>query len=187
MATRDPVRRRLYRAISPCLVSAIAACSPVAAPGIDRTDGLGWVDGGCFATAASAPALGSEIRLLWLGAGGIESTRLASGPLTGDACDARLAGRTGRIGGGLDASFYRVEPDPGNGVAFGVIGAPSTLRLIDGRSSVDLDGDGKRESFTICSTSEGLQLDVWPDEPRQGVALWSAYYYLGYDLEPTCP
>ena len=37
-----------------------------------------------------------------------------------------------------------------------------------------------------CTSSEGLHLTLWAGEPLKGRRLWHAYYYLGYDVEPTC-
>jgi hypothetical protein len=51
----------------------------------------------------------------------------------------------------------------------------------------DLNGDGHEDYFTECSTSEGVQFNIWTDAPYKNKALWSAYYYLGYDVEPNCP
>ena len=37
-----------------------------------------------------------------------------------------------------------------------------------------------------CTSSEGLHLTLWAGEPLKGKRLWHMYYYLGYDVEPTC-
>ncbi len=41
--------------------------------------------------------------------------------------------------------------------------------------------------LTMCATAEGLSFDIWVDEPFQSQAIWSGYYYLGYDVDRTCP
>ena len=56
-----------------------------------------------------------------------------------------------------------------------------------GRIHTDVNSDGHQDYFTECSTSEGVQFNVWSGSPYKGKALWSAYYYLGYDTEPNCP
>jgi hypothetical protein len=48
----------------------------------------------------------------------------------------------------------------------------------------DLDGDGAAETVTECTSLEGVHVVVSPGE---GKSSWHAYYYLGYDVEPTCP
>jgi len=54
----------------------------------------------------------------------------------------------------------------------------------DGR--VDLDGDGRFESFMSCTSSEGVHLTVWSGPVNDGTRLWHRYVYLGSDTEPTC-
>jgi hypothetical protein len=58
-------------------------------------------------------------------------------------------------------------------VAFGAVRA---------RSATDPDGDGKRELFQQCASTEGLHLTIWTGKTRR----WHAYHYLGYDLQPNC-
>jgi hypothetical protein len=50
----------------------------------------------------------------------------------------------------------------------------------------DIDGDGKREFFRACASSEGLHLTVWSGRPLHGRRRWHIYQYLGYDLEANC-
>jgi hypothetical protein len=57
--------------------------------------------------------------------------------------------------------------------AIGVARAPA---------ATDVDGDGKRELFMRCASTEGLHLTVWTGRTRR----WHAYFYLGYDVEPNC-
>lgn len=51
----------------------------------------------------------------------------------------------------------------------------------------DLNNDGLPDSFTSCATSEGISFDVWGSTAYKSQNLWNAYYYLGYDIESTCP
>lgn len=50
----------------------------------------------------------------------------------------------------------------------------------------DIDQDGRGEYFRSCGSSEGLHLTVWSGIPLEGVLRWHHYYYLGYDIKPTC-
>jgi hypothetical protein len=61
------------------------------------------------------------------------------------------------------------------------------VRIVAGRAEADLDRDGVPEHFQSCASREGLHATVWSGEPNQRPSRWSRYYYLGYDLEPTCP
>jgi hypothetical protein len=44
----------------------------------------------------------------------------------------------------------------------------------------------KQVYFRSCTSSEGIHMSAWLDEPLKGERLWHLYYYLGYDLESTC-
>lgn len=64
---------------------------------------------------------------------------------------------------------------------------PSNPIRIAGRIvSVDLNGDGRREYFRQCTSNEGVHLTVWSGKPLVGKRVWHWYYYLGYDVEPSC-
>lgn len=97
----------------------------------------------------------------------------ADGP---DGCpalleDRRDANRAHRL------SFYRVEPALLSG----------SLPPADADAVLDTNGDGRRDTFSQCTTAEGVQFSVWADDVGQGEPLWSGYYYLGYDVQPDCP
>lgn len=51
----------------------------------------------------------------------------------------------------------------------------------------DLNNDGLPDSFSSCATSEGISFDVWGSTAYKSQNLWNGYYYLGYDIESTCP
>lgn len=55
-----------------------------------------------------------------------------------------------------------------------------------GKASVDLDNDGRREFFRDCTSNEGVHLTVWTGVPLLGKRRWHFYYYLGYDVVPSC-
>lgn len=41
-------------------------------------------------------------------------------------------------------------------------------------------------NFRICASAEGLHLTVWEGKPVTGKRVWHRYFYLGYDMQPTC-
>ena len=75
------------------------------------------------------------------------------------------------------------EPLP---AAIAVIDAKKPIVARRGIASGDLDGDGRREFFRTCTSSEGSHLTIWSGKPLQGKKRWHSYYYLGYDVVPTC-
>jgi hypothetical protein len=52
--------------------------------------------------------------------------------------------------------------------------------------SGDLAGNGGREFFRLCNSTEGIHLTVWSGKPLIGKRKWHTYYYLGYDMQPNC-
>jgi hypothetical protein len=58
----------------------------------------------------------------------------------------------------------------------------AAIGLARARSATDVDGDGKRELFMRCASTEGLHFTVWTGRTRR----WHVYLYLGYDVEPNC-
>jgi hypothetical protein len=52
--------------------------------------------------------------------------------------------------------------------------------------TADLDRDGQDEFFRSCTSAEGIHFTVWSGKPLDGKLRWHEYYYLGYDVSPTC-
>lgn len=45
---------------------------------------------------------------------------------------------------------------------------------------------GEPVTVRSCSSNEGVHLTAWRGKPLEGRRLWHAYWYLGYDVEPSC-
>ncbi|MGD0590815.1 MAG: hypothetical protein ABSA44_08460 [Bacteroidota bacterium] len=69
---------------------------------------------------------------------------------------------------------------------FGLIVPAERLSVNGPAVSGDIDLDGIKEEFRLCTSSEGIHLTIWSGKPLQGTRRWHRYYYLGYDVEPTC-
>ncbi len=101
------------------------------------------------------------------------------GPL--DSCE--MMTRSGVVG-----PFYRLAlqgrvPDgPLLGVA--AVGAPRPIAA-DGLARLTW-GQFKHASVRSCTSREGLHLTIWEGEPLKTRRLWHHYWYLGYDVEPSC-
>jgi hypothetical protein len=86
------------------------------------------------------------------------------------------------------------------GPYYGIAGAPaaddtSMAVAILGDVHADLSDDLVRVTFgttgeplTVrsCSSHEGVHLTAWRGRPLEGTRVWHAYWYLGYDVEPSC-
>ena len=84
---------------------------------------------------------------------------------------------------GKKGTFDLSVPQP---PAIGFVGSAAPVLVKRGIARADLNGDGTLEFFRICTSNEGNHLTVWSGEPLQGKKRWHSYYYLGYDVEPTC-
>ena len=76
-------------------------------------------------------------------------------------------------------------PDPATvWVAFA--GKLSTHRIGSGALAVRLDVVHSEVQVRSCTSHEGLHLTAWSGAPLTSRRLWHQYYYLGYDVEPSC-
>ena len=78
------------------------------------------------------------------------------------------------------------DPLAASDVGIGVIGAPSLCRIDDGQVRCDIEGDGTSAYFRFCTSNEGIHLTAWSGTPPEGERRWHAYYFLAYDVEPSC-
>lgn len=67
-----------------------------------------------------------------------------------------------------------------------LINPTNKIQVLKGAARIDLNNDGKGEFFRKCTSNEGLHFTVWSGKPLRGERLWHSYYYLGYDVEPSC-
>lgn len=93
----------------------------------------------------------------------------------------------------VDESFYSLQLEReadidsrDTGVPLIAVIAPKPLTISRGRATTDLDKDGRLEFFRYCASSEGLHFTVWTGAPLTGKRRWHFYYYLGYDVVPSC-
>jgi hypothetical protein len=70
--------------------------------------------------------------------------------------------------------------------AIALINPISPVTLRGGVAGGDVDGDGRTETFRICTSNEGQHLSIWSGKALQGKRRWHFYYYLGYDVVPSC-
>jgi hypothetical protein len=71
-------------------------------------------------------------------------------------------------------------------IALAIVKPAGGASIKKGLVSLDLDGDGRREYFRKCTSSEGVHLTVWSGRPLESKRRWHYYYYLRYDVVPTC-
>ena len=72
------------------------------------------------------------------------------------------------------------------GPYFAVLSPVSQFKMRGREVVATLEGIPKPVSFRVCASSEGLHFTVWRGKPLVGMRLWHCYFYLGYDVEPSC-
>jgi hypothetical protein len=65
-------------------------------------------------------------------------------------------------------------------------GKLSTRRVTSGAIAARLSPDHPAVRVRSCTSREGVHLTAWSGAPLTSRRLWHQYYYLGYDVEPTC-
>ena len=157
--------------------------SPAKAP-LPIEKRTGWLHGACLAIDNNALAAESPVAIVSLGdETAVIDARIAGVTTASTTCPALLDERRAtNMSKGI--SFYEVRLPPNTTLELG-IGVVGNAARVD--KGLDVSGDGIADMFTQCSTSEGVSFAVWSGKPYQGAALWSGYYYLGYDAEATCP
>jgi hypothetical protein len=89
----------------------------------------------------------------------------------------------------VPAPYYAVNAAPAAnglpGLAVAIVGRFEAERR---GSAVVLRAGRTMDQIRVraCASSEGLHLTLWSGAPLKGTRLWHLYYYLGYDVEPTC-
>jgi len=67
------------------------------------------------------------------------------------------------------------------------IALPSQWSVKSTRSGVRASGRSSSNiAFRSCTSREGVHLTAWQGKPLKGHRLWHEYFYLGYDVEPSC-
>lgn len=155
---------------------------------VDKADTVlfGWFDHGCFATLKKNLSQGTKIFVVTLDDPQLISSAKVIGPANPQNCGPLAADRR-QQNESEGLSFYEIKSADTFGLAIGVIGEVSHAKVKNGVVRAELGNDGTFERFTLCATSEGLSFGVWALKPYEGKAIWSGYYYLGYDVERTCP
>lgn len=151
---------------------------------------VGWIHGACLAIRNSTLEPGRRLTLIVFSDKPVlRQTTIKA--VTPQECPALLPDRAA-VNRRSDLSYYALD-DHGQDVNDMALGVVTDRKLSDlavmssTMVRLDLDGDGKPEIISTCASREGIHFFVWPGKAYQGKPLWRDYYYVGYDLTPTCP
>jgi hypothetical protein len=186
------VTNRLALAVVAFLSSVLLACTSSAQVSTSKGEtgeldrSVGWMHDGCLAIRNSDLSAGTQLVVVKLGeVQEIVGATILGRASSGKECPALLDDRKA-VNAKQGTYFYTVASQAPIEIAIAVV------RGKDGKAAgedevLDLDKDGHRDSFSQCSTAEGLRFGVWQGQPYKSTMIWSAYYYLGYDTTANCP
>jgi hypothetical protein len=91
----------------------------------------------------------------------------------------------------ISGPFYSVQRPASSTAAPGTVwvalaGTLETRRAGTGAIAVRLGPAYPAARIRSCTSREGLHLTVWSGTPLTSRRLWHQYYYLGYDVDPSC-
>ena len=163
--------------------------NPTGSQGFRMESATGWFHGSCLAIGNPNLARGTSIELVVMG----EPQNVLQGQV-GDkvssaaSCAPLIESRRSQ-NAKAGTSFYGLEGTKlsATDMGIGIVGTPQKITVVNGTARTDLNSDGRPEVFSSCATAEGINFAIWTENRFQGTPLWSGYYYLGYDMKPTCP
>lgn len=127
---------------------------------------IGWMHGNCLAIKNANITPQTQLTVVQLdGEKTSAPARITKVATTGEECNALLEDRA-IVNKDAGDYFYVVKSANPINLAVGVLATQSTRGL----------------TFASCSTSEGIQFSAL----KYNAVIWHGYYYLGYDIEPTC-
>jgi hypothetical protein len=150
---------------------------------------VGWLHGPCMAIADATLAPGTPVTLVLLDEPqSVVAAQIGERTTSGEGCWPLLEGRR-TVNTQNGATFYRIVVPAKTRVrlAIGVLEPRAPVTVAAGAAEADLDADGQPETFTECSTTEGVRYGVWTGVPYRGVSRWSGYYFMDYDQAANCP
>ena len=72
------------------------------------------------------------------------------------------------------------------GVPIVILGGVPTPEQRGDTVTIAIDRGRPPVRFGVCAGTEGLHTTAWAGPPLLSLRVWHAYYYLGYDVDPTC-
>lgn len=148
---------------------------------------IGWVHGPCLAIRNEYVPAGTAVTVIRLTIPQqIVIAQVVGMADSSDACPPLLRDRAG-INKENGRSFYRLETNSGPLDSMAVAVLPDIAQKVTTTAGIDLNDDGVVEHVGSCITGDGIRFFVSPRKTFDETTLWSDYYYLGYDNEPTCP
>ena len=175
------------------LLAILTVCSQATETGqtskIDFNLHIGWLHGACLAINNPNLKNTTQIDVIILEQPQVHIRSQILAKVTPDNhCPALLEDRK-KINISNMQAFYRVELDKKykDTMAIGMINLSSHVDSKKNAIQIDINNNHINEVASTCTTSEGIQFLIQESNNKKDNIIWSSYYYLGYDLTPTCP
>ena len=126
---------------------------------------------------------GQSFTLVWIAtAGAMQSPEIRSATIR-----KRLSSPCDPVNSSADDTAYSLDAETldTTKIYIAVIAKPIELRVVGAQVRGKI-GASRDIVFRSCSSFEGLHFTAWTGGALKGKRVWHSYYYLGYDVEPTC-
>ncbi|MDP9130892.1 MAG: hypothetical protein M3N35_10950 [Candidatus Binatota bacterium] len=136
----------------------------------------------CLSIANGALKLGQEIVLMWVPVQGERrEPEIRRGKIT-----AKLAAPCDKANQLVGESSYQLDAgklDKGR-IYFALAGRADGIRVAS--AEVKTRFANRDLIFRSCTSTEGFHFSIWSGTKLKEQEIWRRYFYLGYDVEPTC-
>jgi hypothetical protein len=158
--------------LAPFALLTAACATPPSAPAaaVTQTPRFGWVEGRCLVVTTPLAALPQTIWIAPADKGGAMVEARAIAPVNPASTEAAAACNA------LHSDRAAINRE---GHVFYTLGAVQPFDLAIAAFDPP---QGEAREYEVCFTSEGARFTV----TRGKRVEWEDYYYLGYDVEPTC-
>jgi len=178
LATSNPRQRRIsdIDRIAAALATQVAATIPPIGVAAASRDGD-------ICAALKAPPLAPGTALTLIQPAGQQSVLVVTIVRRAPACEPLERA-------GVPGPYYLVHASSAESEAgtvwVAVSGRLRPRRAGSGGIEVPLSAEYPNARVRSCTSQEGLHLTVWAGIPLTSERLWHHYYYLGYDVDPSC-
>lgn len=159
---------------------ALIACTSHSEPQTNETK-IAWYHGSCLAINEKEDITGLKVFVLKESK---EKVKASIGrQIKDDGCAPLLVDRR-EVNEAEGYRFYQlvgVEAIADTEIGVALLTTKETLP-----EEVDTNNNKQADSFNYCTTSEGVIFYGWDAEKGELEPFWQEYYYMGYDVEPSC-
>lgn len=145
---------------------------------------VGWFNETCFVTHNSTLKVGDKIQMVLLDTQQNLITATISSNLSNSKNCLPLLESRNSINQSENRYFYQIEfnKNISNKIGIGIISNSINYEQKKNLIYTDINQNKLLENYGSCTTQEGIQFYI--QENNQ--VIWDDYYYLGYDIEPSC-